>query len=402
MYVLRIRKTYCVRQRSLSVALEKAIAANKRDADRRFAADEKRDGHPLNDTRYCNAPHHPIKIAADYTAAQPVLDTKQDSEREMEEGKEKAQRDAHAGNWIHKLNDVEDGSFSNDVPDQTEMGNGNQEAATQSAWEDDVSEAITMLIRALVLISAGKSQELRTALIDGCAPMLCDLADKPRLVRWCEEVHKKDCNKKSLFPAIRVQMAQEILRIFSSRVDGTRAEDEVQTSQTDDNTLLAEIQMIKSQVGSTTRAAAPTVPKPEAPASVEAGPGPSVSAPTTAKRNMGRPASPPALSRESSASRTSASHGTDAAIVTPRSVHLTPRMQAGIGVQLASDADSFPIIVEFDACYEPNTDPSLTLELGWRILSVDSQHTQHVALAEVYKWLQVFSLYACERGSRIL
>jgi hypothetical protein len=25
-----------------------------------------------------------------------------------------------------------------------------------------------------------------------------------------------------------------------------------------------------------------------------------------------------------------------------------------------------------------------------------------VALAEVYKWLQVFSLYACERGSRIL
>ena len=64
-------------------------------------------------------------------------------------------------------------------------------------------------------------------------------------------------------------------------------------------------------------------------------------------------------------------------------------MQAGIGIQLASDADGFPIIVEFEAGYKASTDPRLNLEIGWRIMSVDSQHTQHVALAEVYKWLQV-------------
>jgi hypothetical protein len=64
-------------------------------------------------------------------------------------------------------------------------------------------------------------------------------------------------------------------------------------------------------------------------------------------------------------------------------------MQAGIGIQLASDADGFPIIVEFEAGFKPSTDPRLNLEIGWRIMSVDSQHTQHVALAEVYKWLQV-------------
>jgi hypothetical protein len=37
-------------------------------------------------------------------------------------------------------------------------------------------------------ISAGKSQPLRTALIEGCAPILCDLADKPRLIQWCKDI----------------------------------------------------------------------------------------------------------------------------------------------------------------------------------------------------------------------
>ena len=408
-------QTYCAHARSLSVALEKAIAANKRHAVRKLAVDERRsDSNPLNDTRHCNALQFPSHRSASETVAHPVPDTKQDAAGESETNErefqwrssialankldelaelllvEAAQPAAPvdevvvtAGSGNCKLHDVAVGTFVNFASKDAKFGDGDQEALTKIACDSDLSEHITMLFRAVILLSAGKSQELRTALIEGCAPMLCDLADKRRLVRWCKEVYKRDYNKNGLFPAICIQMAQEILRIFSSRVDAASAEGGVQTSQTEDNQSHADLQITQPQ--SATRAVPPKVSTPQEPCQER--PASSVTTTSTKNINVDRTASPHSFSRGSSAGRASASSGTDAATITPR--RLTPRMQAGIGIQLASDADGFPIIVEFEAGYKASTDPRLNLEIGWRIMSVDSQHTQHVALAEVYKWLQV-------------
>jgi hypothetical protein len=406
-------QTYCGHTRSLSVALEKAIAANKRHAGGKLAVGERRsDSHPLNDTRYCNALQQPAQRAPYHT------DTKQDAAGESETNEREFQQHTSialarelddltelllvemappaapvdevvtAGNRnFCKLHDVAVGTAVNFAPKDAGFGVGDQEAITKIVCDSDLSEPITMLLRAVILLSAGKSQELRTALIEGCAPMLCHLADKQRLVRWCKEVCKRENKKNGLFPAICTQMAQEILRIFSSRVYAAPAAGGVQTSQTEDNQSHADLQITQPQ--SATRAVPPKVPTPQEPCQKR--PTSSVTTTSTTNINVDKTASPHSFSRGSfsrcSAGKASASSGTDAATITPR--RLTPRMQAGIGIQLASDADGFPIIVEFEAGYNPSPDPWLNLEIGWRIMSVDSQHTQHVALAEVYKWLQV-------------
>ena len=65
-----------------------------------------------------------------------------------------------------------------------------------------MSQAITVLIRCLAVLSAGKSRELRVALIDGVAPILCDLADEHMLIRWCTDAiceHKQNVRDRGLF-----------------------------------------------------------------------------------------------------------------------------------------------------------------------------------------------------------
>ena len=63
-------------------------------------------------------------------------------------------------------------------------------------------------------------------------------------------------------------------------------------------------------------------------------------------------------------------------------------MEAGLGIKLESDSEGFLVIVGFENAYVSTKEASVNLEIGWRILSVDSQHTEGVPVAEVDKWLQ--------------
>lgn len=62
--------------------------------------------------------------------------------------------------------------------------------------------------------------------------------------------------------------------------------------------------------------------------------------------------------------------------------------QAGLGIKLALDKDGFPVIVGFESGYASGNATSPHLEIGCRILSVDSQHTQSAGIPNVYRWLR--------------
>jgi len=80
-------------------------------------------------------------------------------------------------------------------------------------------------------------------------------------------------------------------------------------------------------------------------------------------------------------------HTATESTTTPRGSRLTPRMQASLGIQIRADAHGWPVVEGFDPTHTPSNTPSENLEIGWRILWVDCQHTQFVPVSEVQKWL---------------